>query len=64
MIVAAGLPSDIAPAHEFGMNSVFVDRGNIGDEKAAAKIGGKKWTWKFNTLAELADAVEKELAEK
>ncbi|KAL1744885.1 HAD-like domain-containing protein [Schizophyllum fasciatum] len=63
MIVANGLPGNIAPAREFGMNSVFIDRNHLGEEKAAAKIGGRKWTWKFDTLAELADAVDKEVAD-
>ncbi|TRM63662.1 HAD-like domain-containing protein [Schizophyllum amplum] len=64
MVVANGLPSDIAPAHHFGMNSVWIDRDHPGDDIAAEQIGGKKWTWKFNSLAELADAVDEEIAKK
>ena len=64
LIVANGLPGNIAPAPELGVKSVFIDRNHLGDEKAASKIGGKKWTWKFDTLGELADAVEQEVASK
>ncbi|KAL1676016.1 HAD-like domain-containing protein [Schizophyllum commune] len=64
LIVANGLPGNIAPAPELGVRSVFIDRNLLGDEKAASKIGGKKWTWKFDTLGELADAVEGEVASK
>uniref|UniRef100_D8QHJ3 HAD-like protein n=1 Tax=Schizophyllum commune (strain H4-8 / FGSC 9210) TaxID=578458 RepID=D8QHJ3_SCHCM len=64
LIVANGLPGNIAPAPELGVKSVFIDRNHLGDDKAASKIGGKKWTWKFDTLGELADAVEEEVASK
>ncbi|TRM63661.1 HAD-like domain-containing protein [Schizophyllum amplum] len=64
LIVANGLPGNIAPAHDFGMNSIWIDRVPLGEDKGSERIGGKKWTWKFSKLAEMADAVDQELAEQ
>jgi len=59
--VAQSLPHDHIPAARLGMRSVWIDRQSavtLNDDD-----GSYKYLWKFNTLGEFADAVEKESAE-
>lgn len=62
--VAQSLPHDHEPAHALGMRSVWIDRQaavtcNVTPGGPEAK---DKWTWRFETLGEMADALEEELA--
>lgn len=64
--VAQSLTHDHEPASELGLKSVWIDRQtavtcNVTPGGPDAK---DKWTWRFETLGEMADAVEKELAAK
>lgn len=61
LVVAQSLTHDHIPAHQLGISSVWIDR------QAAVTCnklpdGQVPYTWKFETLGEMADAVEKELA--
>lgn len=61
--VAQSLQHDHEPASQLGMRSVWIDRQqavtcNVNPGGPGAK---PKWTWRFETLGEMADAVEKEL---
>jgi FMN phosphatase YigB (HAD superfamily) len=63
--VAQSLPHDHEAASRLGMRSVWIDRQaavtcNVAPGGPGAK---RKWTWRFETLGEMADAVEKELQE-
>ncbi|THU81881.1 hypothetical protein K435DRAFT_467095, partial [Dendrothele bispora CBS 962.96] len=55
--VAQSVTHDIIPAKELGLHTVWINR-------AGASMGGpelgSKATWVFNTLGEMAEAVEKE----
>jgi len=63
MSVAQSLPHDHEAASQLGMRSVWIDR----QEAVTCNVtpGGPgatpKWTWRFETLGEMADAVKKEL---
>ncbi|KAH9478290.1 hypothetical protein JR316_0008743 [Psilocybe cubensis] len=62
--VAQSIPHDHVAAKNIGMRSVWIDRQsavtcNVDPDGPGAK---EKWSWKFETLGEMADAVEKELA--
>jgi len=61
LIVAQSLTHDIEPAAKLGIDSVWIDRGGSltgkdgdGEEKKGT------WKWRFETLADMADAVEGE----
>ncbi|KAF9010026.1 HAD-like domain-containing protein [Cyathus striatus] len=62
--VAQSLSHDHEPAHRLGLRSVWIDRqGAVTcNENPGGPRAEKKWTWRFETLADMADAVEKELA--
>jgi len=53
--VAQSLYHDIAPASQLGLKSVWIDRNqaSVGVETD----GAAKWTWRFETLGEMATAV-------
>lgn len=57
--VAQSLPHDHVPASGLGIRSVWIDRQSAVTCNKDPD-GMQKWTWRFETLAELADAVEKE----
>ncbi|KAF4618945.1 hypothetical protein D9613_009843 [Agrocybe pediades] len=59
--VAQSLPHDHVPAHQLGMQSVWIDRQSAVSCNVDPE-GQKRYSWRFETLAELADAVEKEVA--
>jgi len=63
--VAQSLPHDHEPASEIGMRSVWIDRQSaVTCNETPGGPGAKaKWTWRFETLGEMADAVEKEVTE-
>ncbi|KAF8867898.1 haloacid dehalogenase [Infundibulicybe gibba] len=61
LVVAQSLTHDIEPAAKLGVDSVWIDRkgsltgkDNDGEEKKGT------WKWRFETLADMADAVEGE----
>jgi FMN phosphatase YigB (HAD superfamily) len=56
---AQALFHDMAPAKSMGMSASFIDREKE-DEKSAQmeKEGKVAFTWKFETLGEMAEAVE------
>ena len=59
--VAQSLPHDHVPAHQLGMQSVWIDR----QSAVSCNVdpdGQKRYGWRFETLAELADAVEEEIS--
>ena len=62
--VAQSLIHDHEPASKLGLRSVWIDRQSaVTCNKIPEGLGDKKkWTWRFETLGEMADAVEKELA--
>jgi FMN phosphatase YigB (HAD superfamily) len=64
LVVANSLQHDIEPANLRNMNSVWISRyeRNIIGSKADLKEKGI-WTWRFETLRDLADAVDKEVRE-
>jgi FMN phosphatase YigB (HAD superfamily) len=61
--VAQSLTHDHEPASKLGLRSVWIDRQSAVtcNETPGGPGAEKKWTWRFETLAEMADAVEKEL---
>ncbi|TFK21151.1 haloacid dehalogenase [Coprinopsis marcescibilis] len=63
LVVAQSLPHDHVPARELGVPSVWIDRQSA---VTCNELPGdqKPWTWRFETLGQMADAVEKELLSK
>ncbi|KAK0220345.1 haloacid dehalogenase [Armillaria fumosa] len=55
--VAQSLFHDVEPASSLGIRSTWINRqgASMGSDE-----GNQKWTWKFNTLGEMAEAVGKE----
>ncbi|KAG0698600.1 haloacid dehalogenase [Suillus ampliporus] len=64
LVVANSLQHDIEPANLRNLNSVWISRHekNIIGSKADLKERGE-WTWRFETLGDLADAVDQEVKE-
>ena len=66
--VAQSLTHDHVPAKEMGMASVWIVRPGAGygvnGREELHKEGKLGYGWRFDTLKEFADAVEKEMAEK
>jgi len=58
--VAQSLPHDHEPASKLGLRSVWIDRQSAVTCNETLGVE-EKWTWRFETLGEMADAVEKEL---
>ena len=60
LMVAQSLYHDIVPSSRLGMKSVWIDRRGacMGLETPE---GGARWTWRFETLGELAEAVQREV---
>ena len=60
--VAQSLRHDIEPASQLGLDSVWIDRQSAVtcNEAGEGKPGWNKWTWRFETLGEMAEAVERE----
>ncbi|KAJ3546341.1 hypothetical protein NM688_g5525 [Phlebia brevispora] len=56
LIVAAALDYDHRPANKLGIRSVFIDRAGA----ALGQDGDAKYNWRFPTLGDMAEAVEKE----
>ncbi len=54
--VAQSLFHDIEPAHRLGLQSTWINRKGA---EMGAVAGNKKYTWSFNTLGEMAEAVAK-----
>ncbi|KAG2109843.1 HAD-like protein [Suillus discolor] len=65
LVVANSLLHDIEPANLHNLNSVWISRHekNIIGTKPDLKERGA-WTWRFETLGDLADAVDQEVKEK
>ncbi|KAF9445541.1 haloacid dehalogenase [Macrolepiota fuliginosa MF-IS2] len=61
LIVAQSLEHDHEPAHRLGLTSVWIDRQEAVTCKNVPE-GTKRWTWKFETLGEMAEAVSREKA--
>jgi len=61
--VAQSLRHDIEPANSLGLHTVWIDRQSAVtcNEAGEGKPGWGKWTWRFETLGAMADAVEKEV---
>lgn len=59
LIVAQSLEHDHEPAHQLGLTSVWIDRQGAVTCKDVPE-GTKRWTWRFETLGEMAEAVAKE----
>lgn len=59
LVVAQSLPHDHVPASQLGVKSVWIDRQSA--VTCNELPGGQKpYAWRFKTLGEMADAVEKE----
>jgi FMN phosphatase YigB (HAD superfamily) len=63
LCVAQSLKHDIEPANALGLQTVWIDRQSAVtcNEAGEGKPGWGKWTWRFETLGAMAEAVEKEL---
>ena len=61
LIVAQSLLHDHAMAGELGMASVWIDRQDAVMCKDIPEGTEQKWTWRFETLAQLVQAIKKEL---
>ncbi|KAK0203527.1 haloacid dehalogenase [Desarmillaria ectypa] len=58
--VAQSLFHDVGPASSLGIRSAWINRQGA---SMGADEGNQKWVWKFKTLGEMAEAVEKEAEE-
>ncbi|KAF8635475.1 hypothetical protein AX15_000447 [Amanita polypyramis BW_CC] len=61
LVVAQSLPHDHEMAGALGVQSVWIDRQGAVTCTDIPEGTEQKWTWRFETLAQLAEAVEKEL---
>ena len=61
LVVAQSLPHDHIPAAKLGVKSVWIDRQSAVTCNELPG-GHKPWTWRFETLGEMASAAEKELS--
>ncbi|KAK2461197.1 hypothetical protein APHAL10511_006724 [Amanita phalloides] len=61
LVVAQSLLHDHEIAGELGMRSVWIDRQDAVTCKDIPEGTLQKWTWRFETLAQLVDAVEEEV---
>jgi FMN phosphatase YigB (HAD superfamily) len=61
LTVAQSLVHDHEPAHQLGLNGVWIDR-QIAVTCREPPQGIQRWTWRFGTLGEMAEAVAKEKA--
>ena len=61
--VAQSLKHDVEPANALGLHTVWIDRQSAVtcNEAGEGKPGWGKWTWKFETLEAMAEAVEREV---
>lgn len=59
LVVAQSLEHDHEPAHQLGLRSVWIDRQGAVTCKNVPE-GTRRWTWKFETLGEMSEAVAKE----
>lgn len=59
LMVAKSIFHDIEPATRLGMKGVWIERPGTG--AATVTSEQKCWTWRYDTLGEFADAVEKEI---
>lgn len=76
LIVAQSLYHDHGPARQLRMESVWIDRSgacmginmdgggavHVAESETEGRVGGHDWTWRFETLGEMAEAVEREKA--
>ena len=58
LVTAQSLMHDHGPANELGLKSVWIDRSGGGLRRE-----GVKWDWRFETLGDMADALDAELAQ-
>ena len=61
LMTAHGLRSDHVPAMKIGMSSAWIARGQ-GDKESKAVEGEVAFTWRFDTMGEMAVAAEEEFA--
>ena len=61
LMTAHGLKSDHVPAMKMGMASAWIARGQ-GDKDLKAVEGKVAFTWRFDSMGEMAVAAEKEFA--
>ncbi|KAF6229754.1 hypothetical protein HO173_011270 [Letharia columbiana] len=59
LMTAKGLKSDHVPAMKMGMTSAWISRGEGNDELKAVE-GKVAFTWRFDTMGEMAAAAERE----
>ncbi|KAM6503283.1 haloacid dehalogenase [Amanita muscaria] len=64
LVVAQSLPHDHVPARELDIKSVWIDRQSAVTCNELPDGAGQKWTWRFETLGEMVDAVKAELAQR
>lgn len=63
LMTAHGLRSDHVPAKEIGLASVWISRGVSASDGDLGDVQGKVgFTWRFDTMGEMADEVEREVA--
>ena len=62
LMTAHGLRSDHMPAKKMGLSSAWIARGE-GDKEVKAVEGKVAFTWRFDTMGEMAAAAEKEFAD-
>ena len=64
LVVANSLQHDIEPANLRNMNNVWVSRHEKSIIGTPAELKEKRmWTWRFETLRDLADAIDQEVRE-
>lgn len=61
LMTANGLKSDHVPAMKVGMTSAWISRGQ-GNKELKAVEGKVAFTWRFDSMGEMAADVEKEFA--
>ncbi|KAJ8508045.1 hypothetical protein ONZ45_g9647 [Pleurotus djamor] len=72
LVVAGSLFHDVYPAHRLGLSSVWIHRQGMcmgldvdaeidgeGNKKLGSELGEGKWTWRFKTLGEFAEEVDR-----
>ncbi|KAF9467832.1 HAD-like domain-containing protein [Collybia nuda] len=61
LVVAQSLVHDHEPARQLNIQSIWIDRQGAAMRPDDIETSEKKWTWRFETLGEMAKAVQDEI---